>query len=423
MTVFVKRILAKVKFLPILGIFLVTGCGVFNSDTAILWTDRPEFAFYADSFNRNHDKYKIEVHYMKNVAENLYNSTTEKPDIIAGSWLKSASTLKLWRNLDFVFSNNTELQNSFYQPLLELGRFDDRQCLLPVSFNLPLMIFSGNNSRLITKPFTIDINEIQKLGIDYNEEKNGVLTREGFSPLWNNEFLFQTATLFDVSFKELGVFSPGDPLLGWNDNDLEKTIKYIRDWIEKNGGLKSQDDFFYKYFFDPPQKLSFTGRILFAYMKSSDFFTLANQSETNLDFRMLASDNIIHVSEDAVYYGIYKKGRAKKIAEIFTRWFFTEATQELLLKENKEKHLSDSIFGIGNGFSAMRTVTEQVFPLYYPALLGHIPPEDYLASPNILPKNWPDIKERVILPYLREECRETNKISLEQRLSAWLRVN
>jgi hypothetical protein len=88
-----------------------------------------------------------------------------------------------------------------------------------------------------------------------------------------------------------------------------------------------------------------------------------------------------------------------------------------------ETRLSDTIFGLSNGFSAMRTVNATVFPLYYPALLGHTPPADLLAAPNILPKNWTDIKERVVIPYLLDTVRGEPSASLSQRLSDWLRVN
>ena len=74
----------------------------------------------------------------------------------------------------------------------------------------------------------------------------------------------------------------------------------------------------------------------------------------------------------------------------------------------------------------MKTVTEQIFPQFYPDLLGHIPPDNYLLPPNILPRNWMEIKERVLLPYLREKIRSTNQEEvrpLERRITDWYRLN
>ena len=88
--------------------------------------------------------------------------------------------------------------------------------------------------------------------------------------------------------------------------------------------------------------------------------------------------------------------------------------------------MMETSFGIGGGFSAMRPVTEMIFPQFYPGLLGHMPPEDFLSPANILPGNWMILKERVILPYLHERARQPNNAGiyqLERRLADWQRVN
>jgi len=46
--------------------------------------------------------------------------------------------------------------------------------------------------------------------------------------------------------------------------------------------------------------------------------------------------------------------------------------------------------------------------------------------PNILPRNWMAIKERVLLPYLRERIRHSGNEEvrpLERRISDWYRLN
>ena len=50
----------------------------------------------------------------------------------------------------------------------------------------------------------------------------------------------------------------------------------------------------------------------------------------------------------------------------------------------------------------MRAVTEKVFPLYYPALMGHLPPVEGLAAPGILPSDWPEIESKILAPWLQE---------------------
>jgi hypothetical protein len=187
-----------------------------------------------------------------------------------------------------------------------------------------------------------------------------------------------------------------------------------------------EDDFAFKYFYDPPDKLVSQGRILYAYMDSSRFFTLSEERQSNLDFRWLAAKEMIPLDEWSVFYGIHKKTKAVKASEAFTLWFFNTETQKQLMEAGKSKRLDETSFGITGGFSAMKPVTEQIFPQFYPGLLGHMPPESFLSPANILPRNWMSIKERIILPYLRERIRHTNREdvrSLERRISDWYRLN
>jgi hypothetical protein len=135
---------------------------------------------------------------------------------------------------------------------------------------------------------------------------------------------------------------------------------------------------------------------------------------------------MIPLDEWNVFFGIHKKTRAKKAALAFTEWFFRAETQRMLLETSRKKRLMETSFGIAGGFSAMRTVTEEVFPQFYPGLLGRMPPESSLSPPNILPRNWMKMKEQVVLPYLHERIRHSgqNEIrSLERRISDWYRLN
>jgi ABC-type glycerol-3-phosphate transport system substrate-binding protein len=339
---------------------------------------------------------------------------------VAGNWLKSASARTFFVPLDRLFKNKTLNEEYFYPRLLALGKIENHQYLLPVSFNIPAMVFARDKEALISNPFTIDLEEIKRLGKAYNQESGGTYSRMGFSPAWNDEFLFVTAKLFNAAFREAAP-------LAWNAQALEEAILYSRQWIEEaNTSIQQVDDFAFKYFYDPPSKRLISAHILFAYMGSAELFTMAQERRSSLDFRWIAEKNTMPRNEDTVYYGICKKGKGKKAAEAFTRWFFQPETQTQLLESARNKRLNESSFGIGGGFSALRGVTEQIFPRFYPSLLGRIPPEDYLAPPNVLPRNWPAVKEKVLLPYLRDRLRggDQEKISsLEQRIGDWIRLN
>jgi ABC-type glycerol-3-phosphate transport system substrate-binding protein len=136
--------------------------------------------------------------------------------------------------------------------------------------------------------------------------------------------------------------------------------------------------------------------------------------------------NRIPITEDSVYMGIPRKAKSQAAARAFIQWFYSTENQRLLLEYSRSNRINENIFGICGGFSALRAVTEQVYPLYYPEMLGRMPPSENFILPNILPSNWVIIRERVILPYLHERARKEDGdeiYPLERRLSDWIRMN
>jgi hypothetical protein len=240
----------------------------------------------------------------------------------------------------------------------------------------------------------------------------------GFSPTWGNHFLFLTATLFGASFSEAAP-------LAWDEAAVDEAMQFVQDWTkEANTSMQFVDDFAFRYLYFPPANLVLSGRILFTSMDSGSYFTLGEGRRGGLAFRWLAEKDTIPVSEKNVYLGLARKGQGTKAAKAFLEWFFDADTQRFLLEKSRQYRMAETSFGIGGGFSAMRTVTEQVFPQFYPDLLGHVPPEDFLSPPNILPSNWLAMKEQVVLPYLQDRARGNGIANpLERRLADWSRIN
>ena len=390
-----------------------------GSNRAVLWTDRPELAFYVQHFNASQDRFKVEVRYFESPAQRLTEST-EHPDMVVASWLRSAPTRGLFRPLDSLFARDGLDQASFYPPLLSLGHFGRRQYLIPVNFNIPAIVFTREFSDSHSNPFTIEMQEIKERGKSFNAVANRAFTRMGFSPLSNAEFLFLVTNFFGAAFRE------GAPI-AWDMQAMDQAIAWIQQWIaEANTSIQMEDDFASKFYFEPPERLVNAGRVLYIHMNSSRFFTLPEDRRMNLDFRWIAADEMIPLDEWGVYFGIHKRTRARGAAEAFAMWFFTAETQRMLMEEKRRKRLNESSFGIAGGFSAMRTVTEQVFPQFYPSLLGRMPPDNFLTPTNVLPRNWVAIKERVVLPYLRDRARHSGPSEirpLERRIIDWYRLN
>ena len=399
-----------------LFVILLSSCG---GKTIQIWTDRPEFALYGDYYNSIQDQYKVTVRYLEYPAGEL-RRTNAWPDIVIGSWLKNASTNAHFRSLDNLFGVKKLSTSVFYPRLLAVGRIDRNQHLLPVSFNVPALIFSRERESELSNPFIIGFDEMKELSKGYNLVNQGSYTRVGFSPLWNDDFLLVTATLFGASFREA---SP----LTWDTDALSRSMNFIYDWTHNiNTSSQMEEDFTFKYFFEPPERLIQSGRIYFSYMESSELFTLSEESKNLLGFRWIMEQNRIPITEEAVFLGIPKRGKSPKAAGAFVQWFFQVESQRELLEYSKVNRVNETVFGICGGFSALGPVTEQIFPRYYPNLLGRMPPSEFLMAPNILPENWTVLKERIVLPYLHDRARNDqaeNINPLERRLADWVRMN
>lgn len=398
------------------------GCSTKKSDIAIIWTDQAEFASYTELFNHGQSKYRVVVEYKENPAGDLINAK-QTPDIIIGPWLKGEKTRSRLIPVDYLFNEIRINSKLFYNPLLELGNIGGRQYLLPVSFNLPSLIFSTDKQLMISNDFSLSLDQILNLSKEFNSEKKGIYSRMGFSPRWDAEFLYLTTLLFNAKFEE------DKQLFTWNQAALNDSIKYMRNWTKTiNTSTASEDDFKFKYLYDPPYKLVTGDKTLFSYMASDDLFVLPQDKIQNIDFRWITKENRTPVNDNIIYAGICKKAPNLEAAEAFLSWFFTEKTQKELLERNKTMGTMERTFGISGGFSSLKSVNEKIFPLMYPSLLGHLPPSDTLTVPHILPNNWEILKKNILIPYLTEAVAspdglENKIILLENRISDWIKTH
>lgn len=396
------------------------GCAKKDNGIAILWTNQAEFASYTELFNANQSKYRIIVEYKDNPAEALITAK-KTPDLVIGPWLKGEKTRSHLIPIDYLFNELKIAPKQFYKPLLELGNIRGRQYLLPVSFNLPALIFSPDKQLLISNDFSLSLDQIKALSKEFNIQKKGIYTKMGFSPRWNIEFPYLIALLFDVEFEEQ------TKLFGWNQSRLADAISYMKDWTKTvNSSITAEDDFQFKYLYDPPYTLVTGGKSLFSYMPSNELFVLPQDKIQNIDFRWITRANRTCVNDGIIYTGICTKAPHLEAAEAFLIWFFSEKTQKELLNRARIMDTTESTFGISGGFSSLREVNEKIFPLHYPSLLGHQPPADSLAVPHILPNNWEILKSEIVIPYLSDtvgapEGKENTIISLEERISAWIK--
>lgn len=396
----------------------ISSCGLMEATVAEMKTDVPQMALYAAAFNASQTRYRINVSYDKTIAEHI-DDRSSKPALYIGRYLKSSPARSNFQALDQLFSELVINQQAFYPGLLELGSSEGRQLLLPVSFNLPLLVFDKSLDQSISDGFVLNLDELEEKSAAVNKSGKTSYTNMGFSPRWYPDFLFTLMGLFGADFKE------GSPLK-WNHAGLEAGIAYVRGWSARtNGSSAKEDEFQFKYLYLPGYRSVEEGRIGYSSMDSSEFFIVSEERRSKLSFRWVAKDSQVLIDEDVVFAGIRRDGKGKQAAEAFLKWFYREDTQKALLDDARRYRSMESSFGIAGGFSAIKAVNEKQFPLFYPSLLGKMPPERYLKAPSVVPSAWNDIKHSIVLPFLLEATGpnappDINK-ALETRIQAWLK--
>lgn len=399
--------------------FTLASCAKSKDKTLIIWTNNTEIVSYVELFNATHAKTKAVVVYKKEPARALPPSKDEiTPDLIIGPWLKNSLTRKYFSPVDYLFTEKSIRKNQFYKKLLDYGSINEKQYLLPVSFNLPAMIFSKKYENLVGTDHYLDVNQIKKTATSFNSKNTkDSYTAIGFGPSWNSEFLYTLTKLNGANYREKGTS------FLWNTESLAASVSLLRDWTKSsNTDTTTEQNFQFRYLYMPFYRQVTSGRCLYAYTTSDDLFTLTDAQSSSISFRWIMHDNKIPVEDNLLTMGIYSGAEHAELAEEFISWFLKEETQQKLIERTESMKLDTVNFGIAGGFSSIRDVNEKYYPAFYRQLLGNMPSEEYLTLPNILPFRWESLKANVILPYLLDNTNTNsskNNSTLEERITEW----
>ena len=386
---------------------LFSSCNEKTQTRIVIWTSCAEFAQYTELFNITHPGSNAVIVYKENPAQELPPAKDElPPDIVIGSWLRTDKTSKQFKSLDYLFDRQTISSSMFYEQLLDAGKNRNTQYLLPVSFNLPAVIFANSNSSLITENYTLSLDKIKSIGFAYNEQnKKGTFSKIGFIPSASSEFLY---------------FREENGQIIWSDLRLRNAVNYVRDWINSNNGsVQEEQDFAYKYLFMPEYRQVTSNRTLLAYTTSDQLFGIMKTQELDVDYRWISGDNFIPIEDSFLMMGIYNKARNEQGATEFLSWFFNSQNQEAMLERKLEMNLNNEMFGIADGFSSLRDVTEHILPIYYNQLLTNLPPAGMLKVPQKLPARWDSYKSVVVEPYLNDVITSDKKLSIADYEAEW----
>lgn len=396
-----KQNTIKSILLAAVSLTLLVACSKKNEPQAnriVIWTSCSEFVQYVELFNKTHKDNRAILVYKENPALSIPPAKDEQvPDIIVGSWLRTDTPAKYYKSLDYIFDNKQLTSDLFYTHLLDSGKKRKIQYLLPVSFNLPAVIFSSENKDLVPDSYTLNLNQIRETGSAYNKtNKNGAYTRVGFTPLSNTDFLYQTTKHYDVDFHE----EKGK--IVWDSDKLKETTSELKKWVvTENGSAQTEEDFSFKYLFMPNYRQVTSGRTLYSYTTSDQLFKVMKEQNLDIDYRWIVQDKKIHIEDSLTMMGIYRKAKNQVGATEFISWFFQPENQQYILERKEQLNLETELFGISGGFSAVRDVTEHILPVYYTQLLTNLPPAQMLTVPKQLPARWESYKSMVVEPYIK----------------------
>ena len=152
----------KFLFIAVFVCSLLSACKNAEDSIAVIWTDRIEFISYCEAFNSAQSRYKITISYKENPADALMDAS-EQPDIVIGPWLRGDATRVKFSKLGGLLSQKKINPDIFYPLLFELGNSNGSQYLLPVSFNLPTIIFSASQKNIVKTNFTLSLEEMREL--------------------------------------------------------------------------------------------------------------------------------------------------------------------------------------------------------------------------------------------------------------------
>lgn len=461
------------------ALFIMTlfSCSIVESKIAVIWTDSPEIQLAAELFNVSQTQFLVELHYHNNLGTALTQAKTP-PSIVFGKNLRQPETMARFQPLDFLFDKLAFSRNDFYPALLDAGKLHGKTRLLPVSFNMlmlmhkkgaleslreespeqravaapgvpidtaaskapstattakpsvmtdttstsktPAAIDPGIAAGLPATPnSSITIEEIRTFSQKFNKESGKGFTAMGFVPRKSSgDFLFQWVQWMGADFSTPAKPTKDSLPVQWDQNKFPVAITALQDFSTTiNGSADKENAFIFAYATARDYQNSLAGRTLFSAMKSSDFFTLPSQLRNQFEFNYVEFEKKPAVYEDVLYAGIPNGAKAKTAASQFLAWLFTTDTQRLILEKARSLRVYESEFGITGGFSAFIPGTSMVLPEYYPELRGRVPKSDRIVAPAAMPLVWKALKEKVLIPWLDESAGRTFSESVNEALT------
>lgn len=387
-------------------VVLSVGC----SDPALeIWTNQASVAPVVDLFNASQDEFRAELRFV----DSLYTEVRlaqAPPDVVIGTAVEPLHGQL--RGLDDLLDGDPLSQDAFYRGQLEQLRWNGTLKLLPVSFNLPMVLFRLGDLT-DTHGIYLDPRAMKKLATDHNRYDDERLVAVGYSPRWDRMFAYSALRIAGVQFTET------NDALQWDDEALEEAVVELLSWNDGSDDWIGHENVFRRrYLYEPQPNLVRSGRIRFTYEASHAFFGAPQDRTRGLAFRWFGNPGSIPVLDLQTHLGIPSRATNTRGAGAFAAWLLSESTQDELLRQVSTT--SGAAFGIAGGFSSLRRVNEVLVPRYYPELTGRIPTASWLQFPPPAPALWPQTRSIVILPWLADALAgKSDVVELREQMTLW----
>jgi hypothetical protein len=374
---------------------LLASCG--STRVSTVWTDVPEVASYIETFNASQRDWQVLVEFKDDATAALLAADT-KPDLVIAHGPVSSTVRAALEPVDFLFGGSLS-RASFYRGILDAGLDGNQAKVLPIAFDLPVLIFNKTLQPDLAG-FSINLNTLRDLNQQFAKTPSTLPRRLAFSPRWGG-FGLTVLALDGAQFHE--GFQGG---LVWDSAALARGLEEFQNW--PSPGWDQTADFRRKYLQSDPGPSLTAGRVQFFPSTLAAFLARPWDERRDLDFRFIDRGRIA-ASQTTVWAGIPTGAAARGAVEHFLAWFFRNDVQERLVQQDKDQGAG---FGLAEGVPAL---IGDALTKAYPELENRLPAADQVLFWPSLPTDWNAIESTVIRPWLGTAT--ANEASLRTAIS------
>lgn len=399
--------------LPVALAATLSMCTNSTPEPLTVWTSEPQVADYFSWYNATVEGSPIEVQPIeRGSGYRLLRSGNESPDLIIDTNLLKADAPARYASLDTIIDGR---EREFYRPLLAAGRMDEVFHVVPISFDVPGVMFADAWQPPQDERRSIEFSELRDASGSFNETDDDRPVRMGYSPTWQPSFALETVTAFGARFRN----GPDDLPL-WSRDSIDEALSFMRSWSEElNSGEEAEQDFQDRYLVIPGNRSVQRGRTGFWYTTANDFYSLPEEEIAGLDVRWLSRDDTLAVGDHVRWAVIPSESDQKESARSLLRWFLKPDTQHQLIEASYTDR--EPVFGLAGGFSSLQNVNTRHLTETHPELTGRVPGESQLTQPVAEHRLWPRLTEQVVVPWLQAAIREETDSPLDEQVRNWLK--